>query len=231
MKKSKRTILCLGIAAVISGMISSPAAQAKVIHNEGSIVEVKPEDMGRFAENIHSESGRLITLVNDIIKLSQLDENSVTTEREDVDMLALAKDAAFRLKTVADDNNVTVSVSGEKLIINGIRSVLDEIVYNLCENGIKYNKPGGRVDIFVGVENGRRVLKVSDTGIGIPQEDRARIFERFYRVDKSHSRKIGGTGLGLSIVKHGAAYHNASVEVESKVNEGSCFTVVFAENK
>ncbi|MDD5946164.1 MAG: ATP-binding protein [Clostridia bacterium] len=192
---------------------------------------VKPEDMGRFAENIHSESGRLITLVNDIIKLSQLDENSVTTEREDVDMLALAKDAAFRLKTVADDNNVTVSVSGEKLIINGIRSVLDEIVYNLCENGIKYNKPGGRVDIFVGVENGRRVLKVSDTGIGIPQEDRARIFERFYRVDKSHSRKIGGTGLGLSIVKHGAAYHNASVEVESKVNEGSCFTVVFAENK
>lgn len=191
---------------------------------------VKPEDMNRFAENIHDESGRLINLVNDIIKLSQLDENSVTADKEPIDLYALAKSIAARLKMTADKNNVTISVEGEKTIVNGINSILDEIIYNLCENGVKYNVSGGTVKVFTGTENGCPIIRVSDTGLGIPKEHHARIFERFYRVDKSHSRKIGGTGLGLSIVKHGAAYHKAHVEIESKEGEGSTFTVIFDKN-
>lgn len=188
---------------------------------------VKPEDMAGFAANIHDESGRLINLVNDIIKLSQLDENSVTAQKEPVDIFALAKSTADRLKPIADKNSVTISVSGEKTVINGINYILDEIIYNLCENAVKYNKEGGNVEIYVGKENCRPIIRVSDTGIGIPKEQYSRIFERFYRVDKSHSRKIGGTGLGLSIVKHGAAFHNARVEVESQLGEGTVFTVIF----
>lgn len=188
---------------------------------------VKPEDMGRFAENIHNESGRLINLVSDIIRLSQLDELSDEIEKVPVDIYASAKSVAERLKSLADKNEVTIEVSGEKTIINGVNSMIDEIIYNLCENAVKYNKTGGKVSIFAGIENGKKTIKVSDTGIGIPKEDFNRIFERFYRVDKSHSRKIGGTGLGLSIVKHGAAYNGARVEVESREGVGTTFRVIF----
>lgn len=188
---------------------------------------VKPEDMAGFAANIHDESGRLINLVNDIIKLSQLDENSITAQKEPVDIFAMAKSIADRLKTIASKNDVTINVSGEKTVINGINYILDEIIYNLCENAVKYNKTGGEVNVFVGIEDNKPIIKVSDTGIGIPKDQCSRIFERFYRVDKSHSRKIGGTGLGLSIVKHGAAFHNAHIEVNSKPGEGTVFTVVF----
>ena len=188
---------------------------------------VKPEDMAGFAANIHDESGRLINLVNDIIKLSQLDENSITAQKEPVDIFAMAKSIANRLKTIASKNDVTINVSGEKIVINGINYILDEIIYNLCENAVKYNKTGGEVNVFVGIEDNKPIIKVSDTGIGIPKDQCSRIFERFYRVDKSHSRKIGGTGLGLSIVKHGAAFHNAHIEVNSKPGEGTVFTVVF----
>lgn len=188
---------------------------------------VKPEDMAGFAANIHDESGRLINLVNDIIKLSQLDENSITAQKEPVDIFAMAKSIADRLKTIASKNDVTINVSGEKTVINGINYILDEIIYNLCENAVKYNKTGGEVNVFVGIEGNKPIIKVSDTGIGIPKDQCSRIFERFYRVDKSHSRKIGGTGLGLSIVKHGAAFHNAHIEVNSKPGEGTVFTVVF----
>lgn len=188
---------------------------------------VKPEDMGRFAENIHDESGRLINLVSDIIRLSQLDELSDEIEKVPVDIYASAKSVAERLKSLADKNEVTIEVSGEKTIINGVNSMIDEIIYNLCENAVKYNKTGGKVSIFAGIENGKKTIKVSDTGIGIPKEDFNRIFERFYRVDKSHSRKIGGTGLGLSIVKHGAAYNGARVEVESREGVGTTFRVIF----
>ncbi len=191
---------------------------------------VKPEDMGHFAETIHSESGRLINLVNDIIKLSQLDEKSITTENEPVDIFALAQNVAERLKDLADNNGIEINVEGENTVIDGANTILDEIIYNLCENAIKYNKPNGKVNIFVGRQNGKPVIRVADTGIGIPDADQARIFERFYRVDKSHSRKIGGTGLGLSIVKHGAAYHGGHVEVESKLGEGTVFTVIFDNN-
>lgn len=188
---------------------------------------VKPEDMGRFAENIHNESGRLINLVSDIIRLSQLDELSDEIEKVPVDIYASAKSVAERLKSLAEKNEVTIDVSGEKTIINGVNSMIDEIIYNLCENAVKYNKTGGKVSIFTGIENGKKTIKVSDTGIGIPKEDFNRIFERFYRVDKSHSRKIGGTGLGLSIVKHGAAYNGARVEVESREGVGTTFRVIF----
>ncbi|MCD8036097.1 MAG: ATP-binding protein [Clostridiales bacterium] len=191
---------------------------------------VKPEDMGHFAETIHSESGRLINLVNDIIKLSQLDEKSITTENEPVDIFALAQNVAERLKDLADGNGIEITVEGENTVIDGANTILDEIIYNLCENAIKYNKPNGKVNIFVGRQNGKPVIRVADTGIGIPDADQPRIFERFYRVDKSHSRKIGGTGLGLSIVKHGAAYHGGHVEVESKLGEGTVFTVIFDNN-
>ncbi len=188
---------------------------------------VKPEDMGRFAENIHNESGRLINLVSDIIRLSQLDELSDEIEKVPVDIYASAKSVEERLKSLAEKNEVTIDVSGEKTIINGVNSMIDEIIYNLCENAVKYNKTGGKVSIFTGIENGKKTIKVSDTGIGIPKEDFNRIFERFYRVDKSHSRKIGGTGLGLSIVKHGAAYNGARVEVESREGVGTTFRVIF----
>ena len=188
---------------------------------------VKPEDMAGFAANIHDESGRLINLVNDIIKLSQLDENSITAQKEPVDIFAMAKSIADRLKTIASKNDVTINVSGEKTVINGINYILDEIIYNLCENAVKYNKTGGEVNVFVGIEDNKPIIRVSDTRIGLPKDQCSRIFERFYRVDKSHSRKIGGTGLGLSIVKHGAAFHNAHIEVNSKPGEGTVFTVVF----
>ena len=188
---------------------------------------VKPEDINRFAENIHSESGRLINLVNDIIRLSQLDELSNGVEKTPVDLYESAKSVALRLCELAAKNEVTIEVTGESAVVNGVPSMIDEIIYNLCENAVKYNKPGGKVTIFTGEENGKKVIKVSDTGIGIPKEHLNRIFERFYRVDKSHSRKIGGTGLGLSIVKHGAAYNGAHVTVDSREGEGSTFTVIF----
>ena len=188
---------------------------------------VKHEDINRFAENIHSESGRLINRVNDIIRLSQLDELSNGVEKTPVDLYESAKSVALRLCELAAKNEVTIEVTGESAVVNGVPSMIDEIIYNLCENAVKYNKPGGKVTIFTGGENGKKVIKVSDTGIGIPKEHLNRIFERFYRVDKSHSRKIGGTGLGLSIVKHGAAYNGAHVTVDSREGEGSTFTVIF----
>lgn len=192
---------------------------------------VKPEDMGRFAENIHSESGRLINLVSDIIRLSQLDEAAEDMEKAMVDIFAASKNVAERLRSLAESNGVVIEVTGEKTEVEAVPTMIDEIIYNLCENAVKYNRKDGRVDIFAGTEKGRKIIRVSDTGIGIPKESLGRIFERFYRVDKSHSRKIGGTGLGLSIVKHGAAYNGARVLVESREGVGTTFTVIFDADK
>lgn len=188
---------------------------------------VKPDDMQGFAKNIHDESGRLITLVNDIIKLSQLDESSPTLEKCRLDLLSLANEAVGRLSLVAQEKNISISASGESTEIEGIPSVVSEMIYNLCDNAIKYNRECGRVDITVGKRGDRPFFSVKDTGIGIPKEHLDRVFERFYRVDKSHSRKIGGTGLGLSIVKHGALVHNAKVKLESREGEGTTVTVTF----
>ncbi len=188
---------------------------------------VKPEDVAGFAENIHSEAGRLINLVNDIIKLSQLDENSIPLEKERVDLLMVAKEVKTRLRHVIAQSGVEFKLIGDSAFVMGIVPILSEMIYNLCDNAIKYNKKNGTVELTVGLRNGHPFVRVRDTGIGIPREAQSRVFERFYRVDKSHSREIGGTGLGLSIVKHAAAYHGAELTLESKLNEGTTVEIIF----
>ncbi len=188
---------------------------------------VRPEDMARFAENIYTEAQRLITLVGDIIKLSQLDENAVEVEKSAVDLYEVSSDVVKRLQGNADKQNVSISLQGEPAVVHGARQILDEMIFNICDNAIKYNKTNGKVMVTVKNEGIRKVVTVADTGIGVPEADKDRIFERFYRVDKSHSKQIGGTGLGLSIVKHGAIYHDAQVELESKVGEGTVVRIVF----
>ena len=190
---------------------------------------VKPEDMKRFSENIYQEAQRMITLIGDIIKLSQLDENRVELEKQAVDLYPIAQSVVSRLKERASQAKVALEIRGEGQIIEGTSQILDEMIYNLCDNGIKYNKAGGHVKVTVGSRQGCPFVSVEDNGIGIPEEDQKRVFERFYRVDKSHSRQIGGTGLGLSIVKHGAIYHNAKVEMESTPGRGTSITIVFPE--
>lgn len=189
---------------------------------------VKSEDMRRFSENIYQEAQRMITLVGDIIKLSQLDESQVELEKADVDLYDIARGVADRLKSQARSQKVELKLTGTSQKVFGTAQILDEMLYNLCDNGIKYNKPGGHVTISVSEEHGHPVVSVQDDGIGIPDADQERVFERFYRVDKSHSRQIGGTGLGLSIVKHGAIYHGARVEMESKVGAGTKVRIVFS---
>lgn len=188
---------------------------------------VQPADMGRFAEKIYTEAQRLITLVGDIIKLSQLDEDRVDMEKTTLDLYAQALEVAGRLKDHARTQDVKLDVIGIPTRIQGAGQILDEMIYNLCDNAIKYNKPGGSVKVTVCTENGHPMLMVEDTGIGIPEEDKERIFERFYRVDKSHSKQIGGTGLGLSIVKHGAIYHKAKVEMKSTLGKGTQVKIMF----
>lgn len=187
---------------------------------------VKPEDTKRFICNIKNEAARLVSLINDIIRLSQLDEDGETAE-ESVDLYDVASEVVDVLTVSASKKQVELCLNGESCVMNGIRRYLYEIVYNLCDNAIRYNKDGGKVIIDLRNENGNVVLSVSDTGIGIPAEHQGRIFERFYRVDKSHSKETGGTGLGLSIVKHAVAYHGGTIKVDSKVGEGTTITVVF----
>ncbi len=183
---------------------------------------VKTEDQARFVGHIRTEASRLVNLVEDIIRLSQLDEGA-EMPAEPVDMLTLAQEVASELTPKAEKKEVTVSVAGEGFVQQGVRRLLYEIIYNLCENAIKYNVAGGKVTVTV--QNNR--LQVADTGIGIPAEHQGRVFERFYRVDKSHSKQSGGTGLGLSIVKHAAAYHKAELELDSSPGKGTTITVIF----
>lgn len=190
---------------------------------------VKPQDIPGFADDIYGEAQRMIRLVEDILRLSQLDEGGSSLQTEEVDLYHLAQEVAGRLTPAAVKGQVTLEVTGGPVRISGVRQLLDEMISNLCDNAIKYNRPGGRVTISVSRSDRGAELSVSDTGIGIPPEDQSRVFERFYRVDKSHSRQIGGTGLGLSIVKHGAIYHNAKVEMESTPGRGTSITIVFPE--
>ena len=183
---------------------------------------VKPEDTSRFVGHIRKEASRLVNLIEDIIRLSQLDEG-IQLPTEQVNMLTLAEDVKEILAPSAAEKQVSISVSGTGFTIPGVRRMLQEIIYNLCDNAIKYNIPGGSVTIHA--ENNRLVVR--DTGIGIPAEHKDRIFERFYRVDKSHSKASGGTGLGLSIVKHAAAYHNAEIALESTPGKGTTITIQF----
>ena len=187
---------------------------------------VKPEDTGRFIGNIKNEAQRLVSLINDIIRLSQLDEDA-EIPTESVDLLEVANEVAEVLSASAAKRQVLVSVDGENCTINGIRRYLYEIIYNLCDNAIRYNKEGGKVNVSVKQDGENTVVTVSDTGIGIPPEHHSRIFERFYRVDKSHSKETGGTGLGLSIVKHAVAYHKGKVTLDSVPDEGTTITITF----
>ncbi len=186
---------------------------------------VKEEDMPRFLGNIRREAGRLVTLINDIIHLSELDENAEAV-KESVDLDGVIKDVFAVLQPAAEQKKVTLLSEGESVTISGIRRYLYEMVYNLCDNAIRYNKENGSVKVAVSRENDSIVIKVSDTGIGIPKEHQIRVFERFYRVDKSHSKETGGTGLGLSIVKHAVQYHGGKITMESIPGEGTTVTVV-----
>jgi len=186
---------------------------------------VQPQDMQPFAEKIYREANRLIVLVNDIIQLSQLDEQQTSFAFEPVALHHLMEEVAQRLQPLALQTGVTLTCYTEPVTIQGARQVLQEIVYNLCENAIKYNKPQGNVKLLVVQVGPQAVIRVVDTGIGIAAEDRPRVFERFYRVDKSHSRLIGGTGLGLSIVKHGVQLHHGDISLESQLNHGTIVTV------
>ena len=184
---------------------------------------VKKEDIPNFSGRIYDEAQRLIALVSDIIKLSQIEDKDTVLKFEEIDLKALCEDTAKRLMPIAAKRNITLAVAAKECKISGCRPVIEEIVFNLCDNALKYNKENGRVDIIL--EN--KALTVKDTGIGIEEDELERVFERFYRVDKSRSREIGGTGLGLSIVKHGVSAHNARIEIKSKVNEGTEITVFF----
>lgn len=187
---------------------------------------VRPDDLPRFVGHIHAEAARLVTLIDDIIRLSQLDEGDAMPT-EPVDLLAVSQEAAENLHDAAAARDVTVSVTGQPSVIPGVRRLLYEVVYNLCDNAIKYNRGGGRVDVTVAADAGGSSITVADTGIGIAPEHQSRVFERFYRVDKSHSKASGGTGLGLSIVKHAVQYHHGRIELESTPGTGTTIRVVF----
>ena len=192
---------------------------------------VKPEDIQSFAGDIYQEAQRLIALVEDIIRLSRLDEGAESLEREPVNLLSVAQDVARRLDSAAQKAGVTLKVMGLSVEVRGIPSVLDEMVYNLCDNAIKYNHPGVTVNVTAPADDGSAEVTVEDTGIGIPVEDQSRVFERFYRVDKSHSKEIGGTGLGLSIVKHGASLHGAQIHMDSQVGRGTSVQLLFPHHE
>lgn len=188
---------------------------------------VRETDMPEFSRRIYQEASRLKSLVEDIIKLSHLEEQGRRMEKEEVELCEVAEEVCAGLQMPAQKRNVTLTLSGKSAIIRGVRRVVYEMMYNLCDNAIKYNVEGGRVYIRVDADSDSAVFTVEDTGIGIPQKDQERVFERFYRVDKSHSRQTGGTGLGLSIVKHGASLHEAKIEVESEEGKGTRIRVAF----
>ncbi len=226
-EKHQREMLRREFSANISHELKTPLtailASAEIISMEGT---PKENDI-HFSKNIMKEANRLITLVEDIIKLSKLDDKSVMYDTEYTDLYTITKNVVDSLTPIADNSNVTLELFGEKTMIHGVPSLLSEIVYNLVDNAIKYNKENGKVTITVSKVNEKAQIIIEDTGIGISQEDQNRIFERFYRVDKSRSKEVGGTGLGLSIVKNGVRQHNGNLEIESTIGKGTKITVTF----
>lgn len=188
---------------------------------------VKPEDTIMFAERIYDEAKHLIRLVEDIIQISKLDEKNVQLPFEDVDLHELADETVKRLSSLAQQKGIRMTVTGERAVVRGVKPILEECIYNLCDNAIKYNRENGWVDVTVKPFGGKAILTVADNGLGIDRKDQERIFERFYRIDRSHSRETGGTGLGLSIVKHSAEFHNATIELTSSPGRGTTISVIF----
>lgn len=203
--------------------LTSISGYAEIIRNGIA----KEEDISRFAGKIYDESQRLITLVGDIIKLSQLDEKEVPVKIEEFDLLETCRAVLSHLEMAAAEKQVSLFLEGPSLTIRGAEQIAEEIIFNLCDNAIKYNRPGGRVSVKLRQCVDGAQLTVRDTGIGISEADLPHVFERFFRVDKSHSKEIGGTGLGLSIVKHGARFMGAEVSIESKVGVGTTVRVLF----
>ena len=228
-EKSQREELRQQFTANVSHELKTPLTSISgfaEILKAGGTDEATTKD---FAASIYDESQRMIALVNDIIKLSKLDEKSISLEKEAISLREMCREVMSVLSVSAKSKNITVNLTGESGLINGVQPVIYEMVYNLIDNAIKYNVQDGKVDINLQnlMESHRVILTVKDTGIGIPANEKERIFERFYRIDKSRSKQNGGTGLGLSIVKHAAKYHEASILVNSEVGKGSTFTVIF----
>lgn len=226
-EKEERENLRREFSANVSHELKTPLTSisgiAEIIKN--GIVDDK--DVKTFAGKIYDEARRLIHLVEDIIKLSQLDEEEQTVEFTQIDLYEISKSVVNHLAPIASEKQIAVGIKGEHVTIQGIHAVLEEMIYNLCENAIKYNRENGTVDVSVKNEKHNAVLCIKDSGIGIPSDQLDRIFERFYRVDKSHSKEIGGTGLGLSIVKHGAKLHNAEIKIESTLDVGTKIKIRF----
>lgn len=188
---------------------------------------VKPEDITRFAGNIYQESQRLISLIEDIIRLSQLDEGNFQIEKIDVDLQDIVHETIENLQSSVKKKHISVIVSTASAVVHGVPAILEEMIYNLYDNAIKYNRENGSIEVNLEKEENHVIFSIKDTGIGIPKEEQKRIFERFYRVDKSHSKEIGGTGLGLSIVKHGAMVHKAQIILNSEPDKGTVIQIIF----
>lgn len=235
-EKAQREELRQQFSANVSHELKTPLTSisgfAEILKNGGTDEQTTID----FAKTIYDESQRMISLVNDIIKLSKLDEKSISQEKEDINLYELSNEIITTLLPAAQKNDVNITIEGENPVyIRGVRSVIFEMVHNLVENAIKYNKKGGHVTVKIEKKHQTPkkkdsvILSVADTGIGIPKNEQERIFERFYRIDKSRSKESGGTGLGLSIVKHGAKYHDAQINLQSQEGKGSTFTIIFQQ--
>lgn len=237
-EKTQREELRKQFTANVSHELKTPLTSisgfAEILKNGGTDEKTTKD----FAGTIYEESQRMISLVNDIIKLSKLDEKSISLEKEPIELLGLSKEIAKILSASAKAKNIKLDVHGDSGKIMGVQPVIYEMIYNLIDNAIKYNVQNGTVEVTVKEENpekghtfgNKTVISVRDTGIGIPKNEQDRVFERFYRIDKSRSKEIGGTGLGLSIVKHAAKFHDAAINLSSKEGEGSTFTIIFPGN-
>ncbi len=226
-ESAKRETLRREFTANVSHELKTPLTSISGFAELMKRGDTPPDLVVDFSNSIYDESQRLIHLVSDIIKISQLDENCIEYTNEDIDLYRLSDEVLKRLKGEAEKKQVTLSLCGESATVHGAAKILDEMIYNLCDNALKYNRPGGSVTVQVKNTDGHAALSVSDTGIGIPAAEQSRVFERFYRVDKARSKSIGGTGLGLSIVKHGAIYHNAEIKLKSALGQGTCITISF----
>lgn len=227
-EKSRRESMRREFTSNVSHELKTPLTSINAAAEMLSGGMVAQQDLNRFYGMIQNESARLIVLINDIIRLSQLDENAIIDETEVVELRDVAENAINTLRSAADSNGITFSLIGSAEI-TGVPTILEEMIFNLCDNAVKYNKTNGRVTVKIEKKHEKVVLSVEDTGIGIPPEMHERIFERFYRVDKSRSKEKGGTGLGLSIVRHAASYHNADISVKSRIGEGTSIIVTFNE--
>ena len=227
-EREKRDTLRREFTANVSHELKTPLTSISGFAELMKAGDVLENDVTDFSKSIYDEAQRLIALVNDIIKISELDGQSIPYEKETVDLYELSNEVIGRLEKEADKKNITFHLIGGRAEIIGVHKILEEMLYNLCDNAIKYNKENGTVDVLVNQTGDGVNVIVRDTGIGIPISHQDRVFERFYRVDKSHSKKVGGTGLGLAIVKHGALYHHAKLSLESTVDVGTVVTIAFS---